>query len=341
MYYKPDSSTDSGKVESDGIPLYWSVGVAAGEELGYEVTYEDDDEIKTPMHNFIVSSMDAGATTGDHCISLGVMVRPDSDVDRDGIPGDLFIRVPDDFYCLNPHVDATSLDLSQYAIDDNCPFDPSGPPIAHYIIAGELSGSATIDTSDGPGNCRLTDGEYRCDLYDWGDGWNGFLQVNTDLATTVCNYDRYFEGGVMGNTEGPDFSCAQGASSVVRGKITLLNNAEVSEMAIRQQREFVVTNDQGESITEIRQFSRPCQVDPLSGSFSCVTANLGECGEGESGGDSCIVHQDWSARIEVAGPDYVCQTADGQGLFNIDDFTPGMLYVQDVIVAEREQGCPR
>jgi Tfp pilus assembly protein PilV len=338
MFYEPDASTDSGKVEDgNGVPLYWSVGVAAGAELGYEVKYDDGQEIKIPKHSFIVSSMESSATTGDNCITEGIMVRPDSDVDGDETAGDLFAGVPDDFYCLNPHVDQSSLDMPPYAIDPTCPFDPSGPPIAHYTITGGLSGSATLDTSDGPGNCTLSDEGYKCDVYDWGDGWNGFLQVNTDLSTHVCSHDRAFVNDVMENTDGSAVYCMAGASSVVRGSITLLKNAEFSEVMITQHREYQVLDGEGypvtdendDPVTDIMESSRPCEVDLLTGNFSCVTDDLSE-------------YQDWAAYITVfTNGDYVCDTTDGEGNIEIEQFAAGNIYTQDVIVAERRQGCPR
>ena len=118
--YQIDPETASGKAEdSEGNPIYWSIGVPDSAELGL---YRDSLSGELiPMHNFVVSSLPVGADSGEDCIQRGVLVREDSNVK--GVPGDLFNNVPGDFICLNPDVD--SFDPEIYGVEESCPNDPS------------------------------------------------------------------------------------------------------------------------------------------------------------------------------------------------------------------------
>lgn len=243
MRYRIDNSTPSGKAENaNGDPIYYSIGIADAAKL------PDPTEPTDKTHDFVIGHLSTSATEGSNCISQLVMVRPDSNVN--GAPGDLFAGVPADFVCLNPgNVD--TFDTSIYGVTNVCPYDPTDPPARRHIIQGSITVAAdadlaaavvliTVNTSDGPGNCTtgsFTHGgsaftaSYSCDVYDWGAGWNGYLQVKPNSTDVACD-DRGTDGArdqrmyltsVTGDRTDKDFSCAAGNIVVVTGTVTTSN----------------------------------------------------------------------------------------------------------------------
>jgi hypothetical protein len=378
MYYIPDDANPSGKVEGDGIPLYWSVGVAAGTTLGL-------DENGEPYHNFLIGNNRGDTSTprssdpADFCIETGVMgipeedpqKRPDSTLLVDGVPvpGQLFAGNHDDFYCLNPYVDQNSLDslnIGTYAIDEDCPFDPSSPPVRYYLVTGGFentsSGSVTLNSSLESATCDISSSPYSCEIFDWGGGWTGYIQVNNESASTACNYDRIYmtlpesESGTVFPLDtwdiNWDVSCEQGSASIVRGYIDLLDDRssliETDEPAVR------IFSAIGVDLqtTDINLDTAPegnCSY--LSSTYSCVTENYSP----ESG---------WEGMLIVNTDGYVCDSygldaekklvrdpitlepvINGGGVFLLGEerlLVPGEVQINDITITapNREGDCP-
>ena len=246
MLYKIDNNNASGKEEipnTNGLIRYYSVGIA------------DQTELPVPnsgqaSHDFVISSMAVGDTTGDKCISAGPMVRSDSNVN--GTVGDLFAGVPTDFVCLNPsYVD--SFDSSKYGVENTCPFDPSDPPSLHYAIAGSIFVTGPADysdevagmnvvTSDGVGNCTLTSfafdqdlgylGKYSCDIFDWGSGWTGYVEIKPNTDLIGCSTTRVSYSGIQQDLTDQALYCTAGDVVYVSGSVAVPLNHELLSAAI-------------------------------------------------------------------------------------------------------------
>src|SRR5690606_34053155 len=83
-------------VDGSNLVRYYSQGIADGTEL-------PDPDTEQVSHDFVIGSMNQNLTAGSNCVSQGIMVRADSDVN--GEPGDLFAGMPTDFFCLNRSTD--------------------------------------------------------------------------------------------------------------------------------------------------------------------------------------------------------------------------------------------
>jgi prepilin-type N-terminal cleavage/methylation domain-containing protein len=246
MLYKIDNNNQSGKEEipnTNGLIRYYSVGI------------EDQTELPVPgssqaSHDFVIASMAVGDTTGDKCISAGTMVRGDATID--GTEGALFSGVPTDFVCLNPsYVD--TYDTGVYGVDDHCPFDPSDPPSLHYSIAGwifvtgpadysEQVAGMNVVTSDGAGNCSLTAfafdadtgylGKYTCDIFDWGSGWTGYVEIKPNTDLIGCSTTRVSYSGTQQDLTDQNLYCTAGDVVYVSGSVSVPNNHELISAAI-------------------------------------------------------------------------------------------------------------
>jgi prepilin-type N-terminal cleavage/methylation domain-containing protein len=250
MLYKIDNNNQSGKEEipnSNHLVRYYSVGIA------------DQTELPVPgsgqaTHDFVISSMAVGDTTGDKCISAGPMVRGDSNVN--GTAGDLFAGVPTDFVCLNPsYTDIDTIDASRttYNLESSCPFDPSDPPTMHYFVEGwifvtgpqdyqEQVAGMNVVTSDGPGNCTLTSfafdeyqgylGKYTCDIFDWGSGWTGYVEIKPNTDLIGCSTSRVTYTGTQQNLTDQNLYCTAGDVVYVSGSVDVPNNHTLVSAAI-------------------------------------------------------------------------------------------------------------
>ncbi|WP_394176745.1 prepilin-type N-terminal cleavage/methylation domain-containing protein [Thalassotalea litorea] len=202
----------------DGETIYYSVGVS--------------DALKLPQsgqasHDFVVADMSPGNNAGELCLLESIMVRADSYID--GEPGKLFAGVPTDFFCLNTDssfIDATKMDAFGFEMDSYCPFDPSDPP----SIRHEVSFIANIDTtfpitkfspdantSDGADNCHyqgfntVLNGyqvKYTCDVYDWGNGWDGYIEFDDNASVFSCDRNRQYLTSVSSDSSIDSFNCS-------------------------------------------------------------------------------------------------------------------------------------
>jgi hypothetical protein len=239
------------------------------------------------------------------------MLRDDSIEDVDGlpVPGQLFAGNHDDFYCLNPHVDETSLDLDTFSIDEDCPFDPSSPPVRYYLVTDGLdlddfsTGTVSLDSSLEPATCDISSTDYSCEIYDWGGGWTGYIQVNTDNSDTLdvnesesiaCNYDRIFltlpESDSGTEFPAEDIICSQGSASIVRGYVNLLDD----DYPLLE-----TTDGSGATVPAVSIVSATgpegnCSY-LLSSTYSCVTDNFAPAGG-------------WNGMLIVNTDGYVCDS---------------------------------
>ncbi len=229
-------------VDANLQPIYYSIGVA--------------DALVLPAagdagHDFVISSLNVNETTGNNCIDKGVMVRADSYYSRAGLeydttPGKLFEGIPTDFFCLNE--DASYVDYfdpAVFKLKSSCPFDPSDPPSLRHVISGKVLvntsldidtvvAGITVNTSDGSGNCQTEiftkpsgtqySITYTCDVYDWGSGWNGYIQLNTDYSIMACDHYREPYTAITNNISAGDNVCNMGSILTVTGTVTVPAN---------------------------------------------------------------------------------------------------------------------
>lgn len=258
----------------NGAPVdktYFSIGVADALELP---------AAGAAGHDFVISSLNVNATTGDNCISAGVMVRTDSIVN--GVPGALFEGVPTDFFCLNENSGFVDrFNTAIYTLDPNCPFDPSDPPSQRHVITGTIlvNSSLNVDstvaamdvnTSDGLGNCTVASYTkptasqyavtYNCDVYDWGTGWQGYIQLNTDYSVMACTPFRESFTAVTSASTATGHDCVTGSILTVTGSVT-----------------GSVTNNSNKKLSnaETTDSSGLCSVASDGLSYSCFTDVLG------------------------------------------------------------------
>ncbi|TKB44260.1 type IV pilus modification PilV family protein [Thalassotalea mangrovi] len=216
MAYATDKNGDPIEDLSKKI-IYYSVGVS--------------DALKLPVegqasHDFVISDMSPGSNEGDLCITEGIMVRADSYIGDQ--PGMLFEGVPTDFFCLNTdagYIDVTKMDTFGYSMDPYCPFDPSDPPSKRHELTFAANLYTTLplsrfkpeaNTSDGAGNCQLVDSStilgghrltYSCDVYDWGNGWDGYIEFDDTASVFTCDRYRQTFTGVSADDQIDNFTC--------------------------------------------------------------------------------------------------------------------------------------
>jgi len=253
MLYKYDDSTDSGKEEIDdgaggSLIKYYSQGIADQTEL-------PDPDSGDHGHDFVIASLSASATEGSNCITQSLMLRADTDTNNDGRKGDLYAGNPTDFICLNDGL-LDHHDTAVFGSSVTCPYDPSDPPSTRHLVSGLISVTAQSNagnntlmssvnayTSDGPGNCLIApythDGSkyhvtYACDVYDWGNGWNGYLQAIYDASAISCSPNKINKTGITADSStGNNFtSCSLGSYAVFTGTVNASSNRKLTRVAI-------------------------------------------------------------------------------------------------------------
>jgi hypothetical protein len=233
-------------------PLYYSKGI------GDSVQLPDPTWLaRTGGHDYMVMRQ-TGQIDATACTTP--LTRPDSAVadisdPADGVKdvGTLFAKTPTDFICLNdedpansprqyPYLDSFNGDGSA-AIDAlatvhgaelDCPYDPSRPPSAMHLLTGTVTnvsagaydlGGTTINTSDGEYDCVIESSgtalDYTCQIYEWGDGWNGtvFLKPVPEVECTATSH-TYTAITVDQATTAEDFTCRNLAQLSISGTIS-------------------------------------------------------------------------------------------------------------------------
>jgi len=225
------------------IPRFYSVGI------GDEVELPDPLDSSQKPHDFVLATLAASDTDGEKCIvvsnSAGPMMRADTDVDGDSVNGDMFADMPTDWFCLNnatnDYIDG--FDAGIYGADDDCAYDPTDKPSERHIMSGTLtiSGDAALIsdlanaymvTSDGPANCTDLNfaysagyftASYSCDIYEWGQGWIGYVQFLPETTQVGCASPRQTFSGITADTANVDISCEGGNFVHVAGVMDLPN----------------------------------------------------------------------------------------------------------------------
>ncbi|MDX1490105.1 MAG: prepilin-type N-terminal cleavage/methylation domain-containing protein [Pseudohongiellaceae bacterium] len=323
MLYKYDLGTDSGREEiSDGdggtLVRYYSQGIA-------DSTLLPDPDSGDSGHDFVIASMASSLNDGSNCTDQGIMVRADSNVD--GTDGDLFAGMPTDFICLNDGL-LDTYDDTVFGETSSCPYDPSDPPSTRHLVSGtinvlapetddnnNLMDSITTLTSDGPGNCLVApyghDGtqyqaNYQCDVYDWGNGWNGYIEVVYDASSMSCEPNRLSLSNVNGDTVNNDYeNCSPGSFAVISGTVTasgnrVLQSGELSDGGV-------------------------CDVAADGLSYQCVTAEF----EGDT----------WTGTMTLVptGGD-ICSSPNNDGVFSFSGLESGFV-TQNVTIQNNANQC--
>ena len=286
------------------------------------------DAITLTGQDFVFTELTATQTEGTHCVG------PDDPMTReDSSAGLLFKDVPTDFVCLNSDADGDSVpdyldsyDTGVYEAGLYCPFDPTDPPVQNHVISGYVSIVSTgasdlslfdVVTSDGLGNCQWTspfavtlDGytaAYSCNVYDWGSGWTGFVQLRPNSGYIYCPTRTAAHSAVTSDLS-QNFACYGVPTVTIGGAIQEAGGTSVSSIAITDSD----TGKQGS-----------CEI--MNGtSYSCQAWY----------GDS-----DWNGTLTVTGSGYVCGAS--AGVFTFLDYTAdGSPYAKNIVVAKSSNNCP-
>ena len=255
------------------------------------------------------------------------MTRDDSD------GGSLFAGVPTDFFCLNRDDDADSnpdyldsFDSEVYSADTYCPFDPTDPPVTGHLVSGTVfvATLSTLDldnfqlvTSDGPGNCRWASeflavtggyaGIYECDVYDWGSGWTGYIQLWPNTPNIYCGVRTVAFTSVVSD-ETQSFSCINDNTVTIGGQLTIGHHTAV--------------------VSAI-------DIADVSG------VGVGDCVFDNSSYECVLLYEGSSVNVEltVTSDRHVCESVDG--VFSFFNYTADESPYEFDIWTERNAGfCP-
>jgi len=310
----------------NGQTVYFSHGV----EDAAEFTAQD----------FVFTKLSSDSTAGTFCEGVDApMTRTDSS------NGTLFEDTPVDFVCLNSDDDGDSLpdylddyDTSEFGADTTCPYDPTDPPVQSHLIAGviQVLTAETLDlssfgivTSDGPGNCNwlipftaVSGGlvaKYACSVYDWGDGWNGFVQLQPNSKYIYCP-SEYIDFTNLTTNQSQSFGCISSKTVAIAGRITLgSRTSEIYSMVI----EDTATGFQGTCRFDQADYRCLLPYDGDSANLT-LTVTLAEFSDSEL--------------LELSD-DVVCGAVDG--VFTYLGYTvDGSPYVHEIEIQKNSQRCP-
>ena len=246
MLYKIVNGAKETFVDSEGVTRirYYSQGVADASAIP---------AAEESTHDFIIASLSASLTTGENCVTQSVMLRTDSNVL--GAPGSMFAGMPNDFICFNSEDILDEFDDTKFGADNFCPYDPTDPPVTAHNISGTILvesantdylDTITVNTSDGEGNCSLGSfapvsgiytASYGCTVFDWGTGWEGYIETKGQIDKVACNPSRNTYTGVNSSIANESLNCIIGNIVVVQGTITgpytvALTSATISDGGI-------------------------------------------------------------------------------------------------------------
>ena len=263
LYRIVDDSAET-FVDAEGVTRtrYYSQGVADA------VVLPSPGE---PTHDFVISSMSSTRTTGDNCISQGVMVRPDSMLS--GVPGAAFAGMPTDFVCFNSEDILDTYDPAQFGADDFCPYDPTDPPVTAYTISGiaevvasnsDYLDTININTSDGENNCTLGlfslagttySANYNCTIFDWGTGWEGYTEISGEIGRAACNPPRNSYSSISTSLTNQVHNCSIGNVVIVQGTIDTPRNRSLDSVTISDGGTCSIAGDGASYICQSNVFS--------------------------------------------------------------------------------------
>ena len=278
--------------------------------------------------DFVFTELSSEKTAGSFCEGVDApMTRADSS------NGALFEGTPVDFVCLNTDDNGDSTpdyldvyDTAEFGADTTCPYDPTDPPVQSHLIAGAINvlTAETLDldsfdvvTSDGPGNCvwptpftAVSGGltaKYACSVYDWGDGWTGFVQIQPNSKYVYCP-SEYADYTNLTTDQTQNFGCISSKTIAIAGRITFgLNDSYIYSMVI----EDTTTGFQG-----------ICRFDETD--YRCLLPY---------DGDSA------NLTLTVTASDYVCGAVDG--VFTYLGYNVNASpYTHDILVERNSIKCP-
>ncbi len=202
-------------------------------------------------HDFVVGEMQPNENAGSDCIKANsLMTRTDSKVSN--VTGALFQGMPNGFVCFNKYSGYLDPYTNVYDSEPDCAFDPTNPPSVRYILSGDviltaplsttneaLSEAINVVTSDGEGNCLVTDEAtyngtgyvttYFCDVYDWPNditnGWNGYVKPVYSTGVRCTPGQLPFTNVNADDDSGNNLACAVGQSATWTGTVTQLGSA--------------------------------------------------------------------------------------------------------------------
>jgi len=297
--YKEEYTTTDADGNTSVLTRYYSVGI------GDSVVLPDPDDVSQKPHDFVLIRLAVSATAGTNCYGVspstpGPMARADTDTDNDGNYGDMFAGMPTDWVCLNDannnYID--DFDGGVYGAESTCAYDPTDLPSELHVISGTVTVSgdeallsnlslAELVTSDGPGNCNaLTFGysggnytaSYSCDIYEWGNGWNGYVEFKPNTELVGCAYPRTTLTAIDTDTSNIDVSCEGGNFVHVEGGLDLPNGS-VSL-----------------GITITGSPDRPCLIDNATLTYKCT---------------SDIFTTDWTGSVTYTSNKVICDASGG------------------------------
>ena len=279
-------------------------------------------------HDYVFTELAISQTEGAHCVGADApMTRSDSS------NGMLFHDVPADFFCLNTDIDGDQIpdylddyDTALFNAEPWCPYDPTDPPVQSHKISGTIDilsaeimdlSNFTVGTSDGPGNCAWVsnfsssiDGyqaTYSCTVYDWGNGWTGFVEIEPNSNYIYCpSVKQHFSAVVSDQSH--SFGCISTSTVVIRGSINVqANSGAVSSMVI---------TDLNTGFNGICDFN--------STSYRCLTPYDGI---------------NWDGTITVTSDKYVCGATSG--VFTFMDYTViDSPYTHNIEIRNNVNLCP-
>jgi len=278
-------------------------------------------------HDFVFTKLPPSDIEGTHC--MDPMTRADSS------GGSLFEDVPTAFFCLNTDHNGDSVpdyldsyDTTLYAAGVSCPFDPTDQPVRNHHVSGTVYIASTralelshfgIVTSDGPGNCQWTSdfasttggyqAAYSCDVYDWGSGWTGFIQLKPNSDFVYCP-SRTAPFSAVKSDVSQNFACNSVPTVTIEGALLqTTGSSTISSIAI-------IDSDTGSQGS--------CEITTDT-SYSCL-APYNDNG--------------WNGTLTVTSSGYVCDAA--AGVFTFLNYTDGgSPYIHNIVVAQSASQCPQ
>ena len=297
-------------------------------ENGKKTYYSHGIKDATTLENqdYVFTNLSTSATEDYHCwTGSAPMTRTDAN------DYGLFSGVPTDFVCLNDDLDGDKspdylddFDRVTYSVDTSCPYDPTDPPVSNYSVGGTIGiisdveldlSNFTVVTSDGPGNCQVSEftysgygynALYACTVFDWGSGWTGYIQVQPNSSKVYCPADTANYSALKGD-QTRNFGCSSSQVIVVEGSITSTHkNAYVTSIAITET-DTLLTGS-----CSVEDTSYRCSL-PYDGASTNFT-------------------------LTVSGAGIICGSSSGVYSFNNASSELGP-YSHPIVVANNAKGC--
>jgi Tfp pilus assembly protein PilV len=260
-YIMDPSNSNAPTVDANGNNIYYSKGIADAAHLpdtAWTTTTTNGNVSgpRTTGHNFVVVSISGNNLDANACMDA---LNPTTVLTS--AENSLLSGGAGDFVCLNedrfddpespevhPYMDTFAAGHAAY---DTCPYDPSDPPALRYVIHGTIGNTTApltgiaVDTSDGPGNCTVTQSggsaSYDCNVYVWYDsrgnavGWKGEVQVSNIPYGITCTpvVRSFLSTPVTSNVSGANVACVDNARMTLSGTVTVNTGNDLAGSVVR------------------------------------------------------------------------------------------------------------